>query len=71
MGLVCLGLFWGLAVAVVLGILRYFKNPRACAPTVMAIVFFGFLFPLSITFVLPIDVTSVCVTRPAAAHRPW
>lgn len=59
MGLLTLGLCWVAAVGVVLGLLNYYKNPRTCTIPIQVVVFLGFLFPFSITFVLPIDVSSV------------
>lgn len=59
MGLFFLGVFWVAAVVLVLGLLNYYRNPRTLNHVIGVIVFLGFLFPFSISFVLPIDVSSV------------
>lgn len=59
MGLFFLGVFWVAAVILVLGLLNYYRNPRTLNYIIGSIVFLGFLFPFSIAFVLPIDVSSV------------
>lgn len=52
-------LFWALAIIVVLGLLNYYRNPRTWNLVIGTVVFLGFLFPFSIAFDLPIDVSSV------------
>lgn len=59
MGLVYLGLLCTASIGVVLGLIQYYRNKRTVGLPVLLIVFLGFLFPLSITFLLPIDVSSV------------
>lgn len=59
MGLFFLFLFWALATLVVLGLVNYYKNPRTWNWVIGTVVFIGFLFPFSIAFDLPIDVSSV------------
>lgn len=59
MGLIFLGILWAASILTVLSITNYYKNPRSQNRLISAVVFLGFHFPLSITFVLPIDVSSV------------